>query len=265
MSIEDVIAGKRQWWVETGDCREVLPSMPGDSVSAIVCDPPYGIINKFGEIHTRKGYGDGRANGTRKLQFAWDTPDVREKVSEAIRLACAVCMRSAAIWMFCGFDHASMWAEVARNRGFSVKPAAWMKEYPAPAGHGNWWPSAFELAFYGYRNSPWFGDGAVDRCNVFWSDSYRHGMPGKVNHPTQKPLGLMGKLVSAIVPPGGICLDMFAGSGSTGVACLQTGRRFIGIEIDPTYADIARRRIANAMPLFAAPPVAEQPGLFDGV
>ena len=56
----------------------------------------------------------------------------------------------------------------------------------------------------------------------------------------------METLICAVTDIGGLVLDPFMGSGTTGVACLQTGRRFIGVEIDPGYFDIARRRIEQA-------------------
>ena len=72
-------------------------------------------------------------------------------------------------------------------------------------------------------------------------------------HPTVKNTALMEWLVKLACPSGGVVLDPFAGSGSTGVACVQTGRKFIGIEIEPTYHAIAQHRIAAAQaenPLF---------------
>jgi len=65
-------------------------------------------------------------------------------------------------------------------------------------------------------------------------------------HPTTKPLWLMQRLVTVSTNPDMTVLDCFMGSGTTGVACVQTGRNFIGIEIDPTYYAIAERRIAEA-------------------
>jgi DNA modification methylase len=70
------------------------------------------------------------------------------------------------------------------------------------------------------------------------------------NHPTVKPVSLMRWLVRLVTPPGGLVLDPFAGSGSTGVAAEAEGLRFVGIELDPEYAEIARRRIENVAPLF---------------
>lgn len=70
------------------------------------------------------------------------------------------------------------------------------------------------------------------------------------NHPTVKPVELMQYLCRLITPPGGIVLDPFTGSGSTGIAALREGFRFIGLEREAEYIEIARRRIANDNPLF---------------
>jgi hypothetical protein len=66
------------------------------------------------------------------------------------------------------------------------------------------------------------------------------------HHPTVKPVALMRWLVRLVTPAGGLVLDPFCGSGTTGVACVLEGRNFLGIEREPAYADIARRRIAEA-------------------
>jgi site-specific DNA-methyltransferase (adenine-specific) len=71
-------------------------------------------------------------------------------------------------------------------------------------------------------------------------------------HPTVKSTDLMRWLVRLITPPGGLVLDMFAGSGSTGVACSAEGARFIGIEAEPESVEIARARIVGDAPLFNA-------------
>ena len=74
------------------------------------------------------------------------------------------------------------------------------------------------------------------------------GLPeGMVNdHPTVKPIALMEYLTKLVTQPGGVVIDPFMGSGTTGVACAQTGRNFIGIEIDETYFKIAEKRINKA-------------------
>jgi DNA modification methylase len=72
----------------------------------------------------------------------------------------------------------------------------------------------------------------------------------KNNHPTVKPIDLMAYLCRLVTPPGGIILDCFMGSGSTGIAALRGGFSFIGIELNPDYVEIARRRIKGDSPLF---------------
>lgn len=65
-----------------------------------------------------------------------------------------------------------------------------------------------------------------------------------LTHPNEKPLDLLVRLVESYAAPGDTVLDPFMGSGTTGVACVRTGRRFIGVEISPEYYRIAERRIA---------------------
>jgi site-specific DNA-methyltransferase (adenine-specific)/modification methylase len=87
-----------------------------------------------------------------------------------------------------------------------------------------------------------------------WNGALRDSEKGEPRvHPTQKPLELMMWLIQRYTLPGSIVFDPFMGSGTTGVACVRTGRNFIGCEIDPTYYAIAQRRIAEAQlqpPLF---------------
>jgi site-specific DNA-methyltransferase (adenine-specific) len=223
-----------------GDSREILPFLQ-QAVDSIITDPPYGIVNRFGSIRTK-----GKHNGTRLLQFPWDGPERAPIIVAILSLAFARCKQSASCFVFVGFDTAERYAACARAAGFTVKPAAWMKKCPPPAGKGNWWPSAFELAFYGYRNSPWFGDIDPRRRNVWVADSYRWRTPGKIGHPTQKPLAIVRNHVAALVPPGGVCLDPFAGSGTTLEAAKLEARRAIGIEIEEQYCRMATQRLCDS-------------------
>jgi len=224
-----------------GDCLEVLAAMPADSIDAVVTDPPYCNRNLWATQRTRGDWGIG----LRRLSFDWDRlPDgyMESRLDAAIgRSSCK------ATFIFCGLRQTQTICDLLSRHGFTPKPFAWVKKCPPPAGKGNWWPSAFELAIYAYRPGAWFGDRDPKRSNVVVCDTYRHGQPGKVGHPTQKPLSLMEKIVASICPPDGLILDPFMGSGSTGEACLRLGRRFIGIEKDAHWFNVARRRLQAAI------------------
>lgn len=218
-----------------GDCRDVL-SMVG-KVDAVVADPPFSIPHNFGATT----YKNGLAH--RVLQWDWDAKMTRDDVVCALTLAFE---RGQSFITFCGLSQATLIADASSDLGFTSKPAVWVKECPPPAGKGNWWPSGMQMAVYGYRAGAYFADDDPRRSNVFIADSYRFGQPGKNGHPTQTPLVLMERFVRSLVPLGGVCLDPFMGSGTTGVACARFGRRFIGIEIEPKWFDLACRRIEAA-------------------
>jgi hypothetical protein len=218
-----------------GDCLEILPTLP--KVDAVVTDPPYEIPNKF---------GSSDLDGTRRMEFHFDRPGVTEDV--VIPALSVSFDRCNAFHVFCGFEQYRLVAEAARGSGLTPKPFCVVKECPPPPMPGTWWPSGFELAIYGYRKGAWFGDTSTKRVNVVSADSYRNSVRAaeKADHPTQKWLPTIQKIVAAIVPNLGVALDPFMGSGTTGVACANLGRKFIGIEIERKYFDIACERIAAA-------------------
>ena len=96
-------------------------------------------------------------------------------------------------------------------------------------------------------------EGQLDGQPIRWNKAGKwtnDTTPAKNNHPTVKPIKLMRYLCKLVTPPGGIILDPFMGSGSTGKAALMEGFRFIGIELEKEYAEIAERRISVEQPLF---------------
>jgi site-specific DNA-methyltransferase (adenine-specific) len=232
-----------------GDCREVLPGL--GRVDAVVTDPPYsvslpGSSGSFTRLNKK---------GTRSLSFfAGDTdwPAMTAAVVERIGMACDLGALSVYCW--CGHRQFGPLTEMLEGRGYSTRFLVWRKKCPAPAPPRSGWQSGAELCLYGYKAGRHFSDGMFN--NVLDADSYRFGQPGKVDHPTQKPLPTIEPLIKASTLPGQVVLDCFLGSGTTGVACANLSRSFIGIEIDPGYFDIACRRIESAYRqprLFAEP------------
>ena len=217
-----------------GDSKEAI-SHDGE-IDALVTDPPYGIVGKF---------GSSDIYGSRRMQFDFDQP---EHVMDGVVQAVSWASRAVdAAHVFCDPDHYYRLAAALRSNGLTVKPWLRLKKCPPPPMPGNWWPSAFELAMYGYRRGAWFGDESGTRKNVYECDGYRHGIRAheKVDHPTQKWLPMVEYIVSAIVPNGGTVLDPFMGSGTTLVAAKNLGRKAIGIEIEERYCEIAALRCSQ--------------------
>jgi len=231
-----------------GDCREVLPLLP--RFDAMLTDPPYELPQTFG---TSDLYG------TRRMAFHFDDDGITaDVVLPALAEALKLCR---AFHCFLNPEQFGAIAQIARGLGFTPKPWAKQKLCSPPPMPGNWWPSSFELAMYGYQPGAYFGDQSGTRKNVMVFDSYRHGIRAseKENHPTQKWLPMMNYLVQAIVRPGGSVLDPFMGSGSTGHACVLSGRTFTGIERERRYFDIACERISRAQAQGALLPPEEAP------
>ena len=227
-----------------GDCADVLPTLT--PVASVIGDPPFSIPHNFSIQKGRKG--------KRALSFEWDKSIDVVGVVNRFELAAEL---AQSVFVFCGLRQATPLAEMLSAKGFTDKLACWVKKCPTPPAPGNWWPSGFELAVYGYRPGAHFHSADNARSNVFYADSYRFGQPGKVDHPTQKPLGMMGEIVEPMTPVGGTVLDPFMGSGTTGVAALRLGRKFVGVEINPDFFRIACERMHEAWQqprLLAEPP-----------
>lgn len=213
-----------------GDCRDVLPTL--GKVDAVVTDPPYGMgwntdSRRFSggqsPLINRKPWGEGR-NHARVIGD--DAP-----FDPSPWLSLAPCV----LW---GANHYAARLPVGRT-------LVWIKKHPDLFGT---FLSDCEIA--------WASGGHGCYAYYFqFPPSTRiveaGGKPGRsaqTAHPTQKPVGLMRWSIDRVkAAPGAIILDPFMGSGTTGVAAVQMGRRFIGIEIDPDYYAIARRRIADEL------------------
>jgi site-specific DNA-methyltransferase (adenine-specific) len=227
-----------------GDCREIAPKLTRPD--AIVSDPPYSV-----SVAGSKNTGP---HGTRNLDFFAGDADWKGMTASVVeRLSLCMDMRPSTFIAWCGHRQIGGIVEALETRGYSTRLLFWRKTCPPPSPPGAGFCSAVEQAVYGYVPGRHWGGGQYD-ANIFDCDGLRHGNPDKVDHPTQKPLALMSWNIEKTVSPGALCLDPYMGSGTTGVACIRRGVRFVGIEIEPRYFDTACRRVAEA---------ARQPSLFD--
>lgn len=117
----------------------------------------------------------------------------------------------------------------------------WCKSNPVPTCNNKYLPDV-EFVVHGFSSGRLFGDMSVKSCFML------HPCGNKeTTHPNEKPFALICKLVALGSQREETILDPFAGSGTTGVACVELGRSFIGIELDEKYFDIACRRVEQAV------------------
>ncbi len=224
-----------------GDCLDLLPSLPGRSVDHVICDPPYEA-----DAHTAqrriKTSGGGGSYGVAEIQpLAFPPITARERIASADGMA-----RVAKRWLlaFCQVEATTPWRQAFEAGGAKYKRTAiWVKPDGQPQLSGDRPGMGYEsiCICHAPGRTRWNGGG---RTGVFTHLRNPVGPAhGKAPHPTTKPLALMLELVELFTDPGDLVLDPFAGSGTTGVACLRLGRRFIGIERDAKYAQVARERL----------------------
>ena len=201
-----------------GDCMDILSSLP--KVDAVITDPPYGIgANKM-----------TLGNGKRKLdrgQMDWDAKPPSVEL------------------MYLIFSLSNKQIHWGGNY-FNVPPSRCWLVWDKCTGANSF--ADCELAWTNL-------DSVVKKLTLPWLGSNAKDESGDRVHPTQKPLNLMRWCIDIAGNPETI-LDPFMGSGTTGVAAIQMGRKFIGIEREPKYFDIACKRIEQAV---------AQPRLFDDV
>lgn len=252
---EERIGGQR---LILGDCLEVMKDL--GRFDAVVTDPPYGISVKGGD--------QKRRDGTRKLDFFHGDDDwgaMNAMVVRAWASALALMRSDGSAYCYCGHRQFGDIVNTAEQMGFSTRFLVWEKLFPPPAMKGNGWRAGAELCVYAYGKGRLFLSSQA--INVIKADSFRHGQPGKVDHPTQKPLQTIQPLIEASTERGAAVLDPFMGSGTTLVACQRMGRKGTGIELDHEYFDIACRRVEEAtrqpdMFIAAQEPVYKQEALF---
>lgn len=228
-----------------GDSLSIIGALP--AVDHIICDPPYEAFMHEAKDAARgkKAYGakrririDGHANPP-PVDFS-SVDGVREPFIEAIEGRC-----KGWLVVFATPEGVGRWADVINASSIRYKRACvWVKPDSAPQFNGQcpaMGAENFICAWAGAGVSRWNGGGKRGVYTHQTNPSDRDG-----RHPTEKPWRLMAEIIMDFTQPGDLILDPFMGSGSTGVACIRTGRRFIGIERDPKYFDVACSRVADA-------------------
>lgn len=244
-----------------GDCLEILPTLAANSVDAVFADPPFNIGKK---------YGSNSSSGDLRDDYRYWC---EEWIAECFRL-----LKDTGTFYLMTLDRHLEWKmPIMAHYGKFINLVKW-RNVSASHSKRQYWSSCQPIMVYGKtdnyifatyaqtrkikpENMRWGGYSTEPKGQLldYWDDipfvyagSIHHKEavlePGtnKKAHPAQMPTGLPIRSISFSTKDGATILDPFMGSGTTGVACVQTGRNFIGIEIEPKYFEIAEKRIKNA-------------------
>jgi len=219
-----------------GDCLEVLPAL--GSVDAVVTDPPYGEQTHAGARTTTGTFGPGAYLDNPNIV----TNEIEFESVDAGFIRKALGLTRPKRWVITTIDwRHCLPLESDPPTGLEfIRFGIWEKPRYCPQFTGDRPATGWEAIaiLHPPGKKKWNGGGK----RAVWSASNEHGS----QHPAAKPVRLIVQLVKQFTDGGETVLDPFMGSGTTGVACVKTGRKFIGIEIDPGYFEIAVKRISEA-------------------
>lgn len=203
--MEPVTIGRATLYL--GDCRDILPTL--GKVDAVVTDPPYGIGEAGGNAVKRQR----QAGGNSKALADQRVYDALEWDNEPIDAALIAKVRGAGRWQI-----------IFGGNYYDCPPASCWLVWDKENGENDF--ADCELA---WTNLP----KAVRRIKFMWNGMLRAHGEHRGDHPTQKPIGVMKWCIGHLPDSATTILDPFMGSGTTGVAAVQMGRDFIGIEREP--------------------------------
>lgn len=226
-------------YIDNVDCLDGLASVPDNSVDLIVTDPPYFLsMGHAGSSTNARAGGSEMLNSNRAFNdLAICTPFYRQLFQEFRR----VLKDNGSFYFFTDWRGYAYYFPLINSELPVRNLIVWDKK----SGPGSFYSFAHELVIFGsYRPKTKGGVGTnVWRIAAFNSGAKKTN--GEKQHPTQKPVEILTKMIEDSSEPGDIVLDTFMGSGSTAVACLRTGRNYIGFELDEKYHAIAMQRVAD--------------------
>ena len=208
-----------------GDCLERMKEIPDCSVDMILTDPPYGM--EF-QSNYRKERHDKIKNDS---SLEW----LDDFISESYRIAAP----NTAHYFFCSFHNIDKFKQAIEKR-FKVKNCLiWEKNNTSMGDLKGDFAPKVEFVIFAHKGRRLI-NGKRDP-NIFKFKRTRNEL-----HPTEKPVDMMEYLIEKFSDDGHIICDPFMGSGTTGVAAKNLSRKFIGIEMDENYFNIAKKRIEAA-------------------
>lgn len=222
-----------------GDCLELMKDIPDKSIDLIVTDPPYLIASG----------GNGGCFGAEKCTYhsqVSKNKDLSSGISNDVLDELYRIMKKPNIYIWCNKNQLRQYINYFEDKGCTTDLLTWHKTNPVPTCN-NKYLSDTEYLLYFRKGVPLYGSYATKK--KYYVTPTNKKDKELYNHPTVKPLHIIQNLIINSSRENDVVLDPFMGSGTTGVACVNTNRNFIGIELDKGYYNIAKQRIAEVKEL----------------
>ena len=228
-----------------GDCLEIMKTIPDKSVDLVLTDPPYELDWRQSINFKNRKFMFHHKEETQK----WDK-GVKELYKIIFKEFDRLVKFEGGIVLFTRSEYITYAVDEAKENNFDNKATiVWHKTNPLPQVRKKNYLSSIEtilwVARYDEEKCPFTFNFLTQNEMHNFIEMPLCGGNERREHPTQKPEALMKKLLLIHSNENDTILDPFMGSGTTGVACKELGRNFIGIEIEPKYFEIAKRRIEN--------------------
>src|SRR5580765_8598502 len=251
--------------VLAGDCISGMAKLPASSVDIVFADPPYNLQL----ASDLKRPDDSRVDA---VDDAWDKFASFSDYDDFTRRWLTACRRvmkpAATLWVIGSYHNIFRVGTIMQDLGFWIlNDVIWRKSNPMPNFRGRRFTNAHETLIWASRdaggrsytfNYEVLKAGNEDiQVRSDWTlplctgEERLKGRDGKKLHPKQKPEALLARVILSSSRPDDLVLDPFNGTGTTGAVAKHLGRRYIGIERDPSYAGAAEKRIAAITPLEA--------------
>ncbi|MBX9590653.1 MAG: site-specific DNA-methyltransferase [Hyphomonadaceae bacterium] len=248
--------------VLVGDCLEELRRLPAESVDLVFADPPYNLQLERNLLRPNNTVVDG-------VDDDWDKFSSFEDYDRFSRAWLAECRRllkpNGAIWVIGSYHNIFRLGSALQDLGFWIQnDIVWRKTNPMPNFRGKRFTNAHETLIwagreqksrvtFNYEAMKALNDDLQMRSDWLFPicagpERLKDGS-GRKAHPTQKPEALLNRVLLASTQVGDVVLDPFFGTGTTGAVARRLGRKWLGIERDPTYAAAAQARIDRVRPL----------------
>ncbi len=214
------------------DCYEALKEIPDKSIDLIVTDPPYKFENQGGGFYAK--------NNSTKRQYLDSLKNIKCCEFDPISFLNTIKpkMKNFYGYFFCNKSLVEEYIKFARENKFQFDILVMAKSNPIPAYNNHHLSDLEYIVMIREKGTYFSKHKEIDDYRKFYITNCKKGL-----HPAEKQVDLLKRYIRVSSKENDIILDTFMGSGSTGVACKQLNRNFIGIEIDKKYFEIAKERI----------------------